>query len=104
MKMNAQQNRIVLNNARIFTNNTLILGHLIIEGNKIQSIHEGSFSNLGNEQNDQDNSNNIKIKIFDLENALVLPGFIDMHVHFRDFEQSSKETLETGSKGALLEE
>ncbi|MCF2141695.1 MAG: dihydroorotase family protein [Candidatus Lokiarchaeota archaeon] len=100
--MNAQQNRIVLNNARIFTNNTLILGHLIIEGNKIQSIHEGSFSNLGNEQNDQDNSNNIKIKIFDLENALVLPGFIDMHVHFRDFEQSSKETLETGSKGALF--
>lgn len=31
----------------------------------------------------------------------VLPGFIDMHVHFREPGGEEKETLETGSKAAL---
>ncbi|HOP09083.1 MAG TPA: amidohydrolase family protein [Candidatus Methanofastidiosa archaeon] len=32
---------------------------------------------------------------------VLLPSFIDMHVHFRDFEQSAKETVKTGSMAAL---
>ncbi|MBN1786563.1 MAG: amidohydrolase family protein [Candidatus Methanofastidiosa archaeon] len=32
---------------------------------------------------------------------LLIPSFIDMHVHFRDFEQKGKETVGTGSMAAL---
>jgi len=33
--------------------------------------------------------------------ALILPGLIDIHVHFRDLEQKYKETLETGTRSAI---
>lgn len=34
-------------------------------------------------------------------NILALPGFVDMHVHLRGWEQSYKEDLESGSRAAL---
>ncbi len=33
--------------------------------------------------------------------GLILPASIDVHVHFRDFEESEKETIESGSLSAL---
>ncbi|MCS7118933.1 MAG: dihydroorotase [Archaeoglobaceae archaeon] len=33
--------------------------------------------------------------------GLILPAGIDVHVHFRDFEEKHKETIETGSLSAL---
>jgi len=33
--------------------------------------------------------------------GLILPASIDVHVHFRDFEESDKETIESGSLSAL---
>jgi len=33
-------------------------------------------------------------------NVVAFPGFIDMHVHMRDFEQKYKETVDTGTKAA----
>jgi len=33
--------------------------------------------------------------------GLILPTSIDVHVHFRDFEESDKETIESGSLSAL---
>lgn len=39
--------------------------------------------------------------IFDCQNLTLMPGFIDMHSHFRDPGQCQKETLETGMKAAL---
>ncbi len=33
--------------------------------------------------------------------CIALPGIIDIHVHFRDWELSSKETIDSGSKAAL---
>ncbi|MDV3104143.1 dihydroorotase [Thermococcus waiotapuensis] len=32
---------------------------------------------------------------------ILLPGLIDVHVHLRDFEQSNKETIESGTMAAL---
>ena len=39
-------------------------------------------------------------KVIDAEGRLALPGIIDPHVHFRDFEQQHKEDFLTGSRAA----
>ena len=39
-------------------------------------------------------------RIVDAAGCLVMPGFIDLHVHFRDPGLEHKETIETGSKAA----
>ena len=40
-------------------------------------------------------------QIVDAKGKLVLPGLIDIHVHFRDPGQEYKETVETGSRAAV---
>ena len=39
-------------------------------------------------------------KIIDASGCIVVPGFIDMHVHFREPGFEYKETIETGSRAA----
>jgi len=39
-------------------------------------------------------------KVIDAKDMLVMPGLIDIHVHFREPGQEHKETIETGSKAA----
>ncbi len=39
-------------------------------------------------------------RVFDATGLLVVPGLVDLHVHFRDPGQTHKETLETGSRAA----
>ena len=41
------------------------------------------------------------VKEIDATGKLVLPGLIDIHVHFREPGQEHKETIETGSKSAV---
>jgi dihydroorotase len=41
-------------------------------------------------------------KIFDASNKLVLPGFIDTQVHFREPGSTDREDLESGSRAAVL--
>ncbi len=40
-------------------------------------------------------------KVIDCKGKLILPGLIDVHVHFREPGESYKETWETGSKAAV---
>ncbi len=41
-------------------------------------------------------------KVFDGENAFISPGWMDMHVHFREPGQEHKETIETGCRAAVF--
>ncbi|VAX38013.1 Dihydroorotase [hydrothermal vent metagenome] len=40
------------------------------------------------------------VKVLDAKDKLVMPGLIDIHVHFREPGQEHKETIETGSQSA----
>lgn len=82
----------LLHNVTIFTNNNLQYGYLLIENNTISEIGKG---------NPPKSLLNSVSSIIDCENAILLPGFIDSHVHLRDMDQSYKETLETGTKAAI---
>ena len=39
-------------------------------------------------------------RIIDADGLVVMPGIVDLHVHFRDPGQEYKETIETGSRAA----
>src|ERR1700733_8856155 len=38
--------------------------------------------------------------IFDASGLWILPGFVDIHTHLRDFEQSDSEDIESGTRAA----
>ena len=63
-------------------------GDLYIEDGRIQRIGSG-LSKI-----DADT------KVIDADGALVMPGFVDMHVHLRDPGQTEKEDIESGTKAA----
>ncbi len=60
---------------------------VLIEGDRIKRVEEQIA-----EQAD---------KVIDAAGCYVMPGFIDLHVHFRDPGLEYKETLETGGKAAV---
>ncbi len=37
-------------------------------------------------------------RVIDADGLVVMPGIVDLHVHFRDPGQEYKETIETGSR------
>ena len=57
-------------------------------------LHTGYLSLFANSFSCQD------LGFVDKENYVVLPGFCDVHVHFREPGFSYKETIETGSRSA----
>ena len=75
-------------NGNLFLSDGFREGGISIEGNKIIKI--------GKEPSLEKASLTI-----DAQGAIILPGLIDIHVHFRDFEQKYKETLESGTRSAL---
>lgn len=42
------------------------------------------------------------IPAVEAQGKVVVPGFIDMHVHLRDFNEAHKETIATGTRAAAL--
>ncbi len=60
---------------------------LLIEGNRIKRIDREIFEP--------------EAEIIDAEGLVVAPGFVDLHVHFRDPGQTYKEDIESGSRCAV---
>ncbi len=82
---------MLLTNAKIWVTDRIIEGNLLLddESGVIQSIFKSSSST--NEQNE------FKIN---LRKKLIIPSLIDIHCHLRDFNESHKETYQTGAKAA----
>jgi len=77
---------ILLKNCTIVNADITHQGDILIENDKITKI--GSLS----EQADS---------VLDCSGKVVVPGLIDMHVHFRDPGYEYKEDIESGSLAAV---
>jgi dihydroorotase len=78
---------LLIKNARIFINNAIQPAEIAIDNGKI--IKVGKI--IGTQEVDL---------VIDAKNALILPGAIDIHVHFRDPGMTKKEDWYTGSCAA----
>jgi len=74
----------VVKGGRIYYKGRLVNAELGIEQGKITKIKKTGLSG----------------DVVNARGMVVLPGAIDIHVHFRDMDLSDKETWETGSKAA----
>lgn len=78
-------NQYIIKGGRVFTDRGFIDSDVLICGEKIIRISTGLTSQFPD------------IRINDAEGCLVLPSFVDMHVHLREPGYSYKETIKTGS-------
>ncbi len=67
-----------------------------IEGRRDVLIEEGRIAAIG------ENLNVGNTEVWDASGLHVLPGLVDLHVHFREPGQEHKETYATGSRSAAL--
>ena len=75
-------------------------GHIVNPADKMDCvadilIEDGKIKKIGPSLPDEAQ------EVIDAENCYVIPGLIDMHVHFRDPGFTEKETIESGSKAAV---
>ncbi len=78
---------LVIKNARIFIDNAIQPAEIAIDNGKITKVGKIIDAKDVN-------------RVIDAKNALVLPGAIDVHVHFRDPGMTKKENWYTGSCAA----
>ena len=85
--------KIAYINARIIDPETKldIKGALLTEGSKIVDFGESLFSDGMPSGIDE---------VIDCKGLVLMPGLVDIHVHFREPGQEHKETIYTGSKSA----
>lgn len=80
----------------------LIRGGRVIDAatdtDEIQDIYleDGMIADMGERLKIKEE----KMQVIDAGGCIVIPGLIDLHVHFRDPGQEYKEDIETGSKAA----
>ncbi|AOW21030.1 dihydroorotase [Urechidicola croceus] len=81
--------KILIKNARIVNENSIIEGDLLIDGEYIVEI-ESSIS-----------PKNVETKVIDAEGSYLIPGVIDDQVHFREPGLTRKANIETESRAAV---
>ncbi len=77
---------MIIKNGRIICNNELVFADVLIKDNKIAEIAK--------------NIDSKDEEVYDVKGALVMPGGVDVHVHFREPGYEYKETIKTGSMAA----
>lgn len=87
MKLEERVNKLI-KNAIIVDKDSNFKGDILIEDGLIKEIAE----KIENDKN---------YEVIDAKGKVVMPAFVDLHVHFRDPGFTHKEDLETGSKSAL---
>ena len=81
-------------------NQILIKGGRVIDPSVLRDeitdvlIEDGKITKIGNDLVSEN------AKVIDATNKIVVPGFIDLHVHLREPGFEYKETIETGTKAA----
>jgi len=82
---------LLLKNALIWYREQILRGHILVneETGLIERISLSKIIGTG--------SDNLEIN---LKGKLVIPSMVDIHSHLRDFEESHKETYETGALAA----
>lgn len=71
---------------------------VLIEDRRILQV--GTAGSLKAEQKYADTDPQAEMKVVDATGCFVMPGFVDLHVHFRDPGLTYKEDIETGAKAA----
>ncbi len=79
---------LCLENCKIIAHNSLVEASVAIDEGKIESISKKP-------------SLPDSYETIDLKGKLVLPGIVDVHVHFRDPGYTEKEDFSTGSRAAV---
>lgn len=81
--------RTLIKNGRVVSNGRLQKADVLVEDQQISAIAP------------QLAETTVAERIIDAQNQLVLPGLVDVHVHFRDPGLTEKEDVTTGSQAAL---
>ena len=77
---------ILLKGAKVYTDNAFSNADIVIENGNIVSVGEAVSSFAG--------------EVIDCSGKYIFPGFVDVHVHFREPGFSYKETIKSGSMAA----
>lgn len=80
--------KIILTNATIVNEGKQFTGYIIINNDKIEKVGKGEFNS------------SISGKIYDLNGKIILPGIIDIHVHFREPGLTHKADFYSESRAA----
>lgn len=79
---------LLLKGGLVFQNDSFVKADVLIDEQKIQAI--GNLNEV----------NHDNLKIYDITGKYVVPGLIDVHVHYRDPGLTYKEDVHTGSLAA----
>jgi len=87
------------------TQTLLIQGGHVIDPGRINGIadvliEQGKITAVGANLTAQGKGKNGSVQIIDARHKLVLPGFVDLHVHFREPGFEYKETIKSGTAAA----
>ena len=86
--------KFIISNARIISPGVDKYGSVLIEGDKIARIFDAGAALPGG------------IEIVDAQNAMLMPGFIDVHCHGKagsDFCDAEPGSLKTGADAKITE-
>lgn len=80
--------RLVIKNGRLVDSTGIVEGDLLVVGETIEQVG-GTIDSEGADE-------------LDASGLHVLPGVVDCHVHFREPGSTHKESIETGSRAAVI--